>query len=314
MMAAAERMLVIGADGMIGRALATRLARNGYAVIGTSRKAAPGLIPLDLARDAAQWTLPTANVAFLCAAVTSQEKCRKEPDVCRAVNVDATLALAERLVRQGTHVICPSTNLVLSGEQPFQAVDDSYAPRSEYARQKADAEKRLQRLPGTCIVRFTKVFGRGTPLLRGWCESLLKGQPIRPFADMSMAPLPLDFAVRVLVAIASARATGIMQISAAADITYATAARFVAKRLGAADELVQPITVAESGMPIEHVPRHAALDTARLQTEFGFRPPCPRDAVELGMKPAITTDRNAAGIAIGLPDGALLSSLQDCCA
>ena len=309
-----DTMLVIGADGMIGRALAARLARDGYTVIGTSRNAAPGMIALNLARDAAQWTPPPAMVAFLCAAVTSQDKCRKEPDMCRAVNVAATLALAERLVRQGTHVIFPSTNLVLSGEQPFQAADNSYAPQSEYARQKANAEICLQRLPGTCIVRITKVFGRGAPLLRGWCESLLKGQSIRPIADMPIAPVPLDFAVRALVAIAAARATGIVQISAAEDTTYAAAARFVAKRLGAADELVQPITVAESGVPIEHVPRYAALDTSRLQTEFGFRPPCPRDAIEMGMKPTNTTDRNAAGNAIGLLDGALLSSLQDCCA
>ena len=139
-------------------------------------------------------------------------------------------------------------------------------------------------LPGTCIVRLTKVFGRGVPLLRGWCESFLKGQTIRPFADMPMAPVPLDFAVRRSSQLPPHGPTGIVQISAAEDITYAAAARFVAKRLGAAEELVQPVTVAESGVPIEYVPRHTTLDTSRLQTEFGLKPPCPRDAIELGMK------------------------------
>ena len=283
-MKATETMLVIGADGMIGRALAARLARDGYNVIGTSRRATPGLIALDLARDAEQWSPLPASVAFLFAAVTSQENCRDEPAASRAVNVNATLALAEKLVQQGTHIIFPSTNLVLSGERPYQASDDPYAPQTEYARQKASAEKCLRRLAGTCIVRLTKVFGRGVPLLRGWCESFLKGQTIRPFADMPMAPLPLDIAVRALTAIAAARATGIVQISAAEDITYAAAARFVAKRLGTAEDLVRPATVAESGVPIEYVPRHTTLDTTRLRSEFGFKPPCPRDAIELGMQ------------------------------
>ena len=312
-MKATETILVIGADGMIGRALAARLARDGCNVIGTSREAVPSMIALDLVRDTSQWTPPPATVAFLCASVTSQEKCRNEPAASRVVNVNATLGLAEKLVRQGTHVIFPSTNLVLSGERPYQAPDDPYAPQTEYARQKASAEKCLQRLPGTCIVRFTKVFGRSAPLLRGWCESLLKSQPIRPFADMPMAPVPLDFAVRALAAIAAARATGIVQISAAEDITYAAAARFVAKRLGAAEDLVQPMTVAESGVPIEYVPRHTTLDTARLRAEFGFKPPCPRDAIELGMKPTFAKNRDTICNAIGLPDGYLRLSLQNVC-
>jgi dTDP-4-dehydrorhamnose reductase len=308
-----ESMLVIGADGMLGRAVAARLVRDGYNVIGTSRNDSPGMIVLDLAREAAQWTPPPANVAFLCAAITSQETCRQQSAASRAVNVDATFALAEKLVRQGTHVIYPSTNMVLSGDRPKQTADEPYAPRTEYARQKAFVENCLRHLPGTCVVRLTKVFGRGTPLLRGWCESLLAGQKIRPFADMPIAPVPLDFVVRILVSISAARATGIVQVSAAEDISYAAAARFVAKRLGAAEELVQPVTVAESGLPIEYVPRHTTLDISRLRTEFGFKPPCPRDAIELGMKPIVAITRKDRGIAIGPLVECFPPSLQDCC-
>ena len=37
-MSTAETILVIGADGMIGRALANRLAADGYCVLGTARQ------------------------------------------------------------------------------------------------------------------------------------------------------------------------------------------------------------------------------------------------------------------------------------
>ncbi len=240
---------------------------------------------LDLARDVAGWIPPRAAVAFLCAAITSQEKCRAEPAASRAVNVDATLLLAEKLVRQGTHVVFPSTNLVLSGERPHQNADDPYMPQTEYARQKAEAEQRLRQLPGTCIVRFTKVLGPDAPLLRAWCEALRRGEVIHPFSDMPIAPVPLGIAVESLAAIAAARAEGIVQVSATEDITYANVARFIAKRLGAAESLVQPIAASSSGAAIEYVPRHTTLDTTRLRTEFGLVPPSPWDAIEVGMIP-----------------------------
>jgi hypothetical protein len=104
-----------------------------------------------------------------------------------------------------------------------------------------------------------------------------------------------------------------VQVSAAEDITYAAAARFVAKRLGADEELVQPVTVAESGLPIEYVPRHTTLDTSRLQIEFGFKPPCPRDAIELGMKSIVAITRKDRGIAISSSVECFPQSLQDCC-
>jgi dTDP-4-dehydrorhamnose reductase len=231
-MNAAETMLVVGADGTIGRALAERFSADGYNVVRTTR------MTLDLAHDAVNWTPPPARVAILCAAITSQEKCRQDPAASRAVNVEATLALAEKLIRQGTHVVFPSTNFVLSGLHSHQAADEPYAPRTEYARQKAEVEQRLRQLPGTCVVRFTKIFGCGVPLLRAWCEALHRGQPIRPFSDMPMAPVPLEFAAKALAAVATARAAGIVQVSAAEDITYAAAARFMAQRLGAGEELV----------------------------------------------------------------------------
>jgi dTDP-4-dehydrorhamnose reductase len=283
-MKATGTMLVVGADGMIGRVLADHLAADGWNVARTTRKPVPGALALDLAQGAAQWTPPTAKVAFLCAAITSQEKCRAEPATSRAVNVTGTLALAEKLVRQGTHVVFPSTNLVLDGLRRRQSTRDPYAPQTEYARQKTEVEQRLRQLPGTCVVRFTKVLSRGTRLLRGWCEALQQGRAIQPFADMPMAPVPLGLAVEALAAVAAARAEGVVQVSATEDVSYAAAARFVARRLGAAVELVQPLAVADSRIAIEYVPRHTTLDTSRLRTEFGLASPSPWDAIELGMR------------------------------
>jgi dTDP-4-dehydrorhamnose reductase len=280
-----ETILVVGADGMIGRALAQRFAAEGHKVVRTTLLRTPGAIALDLARGAADFVPPPVSVAYLSAAITSQAQCRTQPAATRAVNVEGTLTLAEKLVRQGTHVVFPSTNLVLDGLHPRQPADAPYAPQSEYGRQKAETEQRLLQLPGACVVRFTKVLGRANPLLLGWVAALRKGEIIRPFSDMRMAPVPLNFAAEALVAVAAARAEGVVQVSAKEDVAYAAAAAFVADCITVPRQLVQPVTVAESGMAIECVPAHTTLDTTRLQSDFGLTPPPLWTAIALGMSP-----------------------------
>jgi dTDP-4-dehydrorhamnose reductase len=280
----AEPVLIVGADGMIGRTLAGRFTAAGRNVVRTALSPAAETVALDLAREATAWTPPPAAVAFLCAAITSQDQCRAHRAESRAVNVEGTLALVEKLARQGTHVVFPSTNLVFDGLHPHQPADSPYAPQSEYGRQKAETESRLRQIPGTCVVRFTKVLGRATPLFLGWIAALRKDEAIHPFSDMRMAPVPLDFAVDALIAVAARRVEGVVQVSAEKDITYAEAAYFVANCLIRPPELVQPVTVAEAGMAIECVPAHTTLDTTRMERELGLVPPPPWAAITEGMK------------------------------
>ena len=96
-MTADGSVLVVGADGAIGAAVAARLEVGGHPVIRTSRRGTPGTVPLDLATDPATWRLPKGvSTAVLCAAVTSTEACRNHPDEARRVNVEATVELGRR--------------------------------------------------------------------------------------------------------------------------------------------------------------------------------------------------------------------------
>ena len=279
-------ILVVGADGRIGRALADRLAGKGHAVIRTVLSPESGAEVLDLSRNAAGWTPPRpVSVAFLCAAATSLEYCRTRPMESRAVNVDGTVALARTLTGRGARVVFPSSNLVFDGSCPFARADASVCPRTEYGRQKADAERQLLELPGVCVVRLSKVLGPASPLLAPWAAALRRGEPVRPFADMVMSPVPLGFAVEVLGRVGATPMEGVLQVSAAEDISYEQAARHVAKRIRAAQELVEPVSAAGSGLPLEHLPAHTTLDTTRLRAELGLVPPEVWEAVDVGMTP-----------------------------
>jgi dTDP-4-dehydrorhamnose reductase len=270
--------LVIGADGLIGRALADYLVRSGGTVIETTRQT--GTISekrtfLDLSRDLSKWSPPCkCSVAYVCAAVTSLEKCRAEPAKTALINVQHTVALAGKLVKSGTFVVFPSTNLVFDGSLPYRKADDAVCPVTEYGRQKAEAEKQILALGNmAAVVRFTKVQDPETPLIKGWLNTLRNKESIYPFSDMVVAPLSVDFAVDVLHRVGGTHSAGIFQASAAKDVTYAQVGRYIARRIHASAKLVQPVKSGEAGPSLEAVPRHTTLDTTRLRAEFGLEPP-----------------------------------------
>ena len=263
--------LVIGADGLVGGALIRRLRNAGVSVAGTTRRRAnvhERCIHLDLTDRAGQWRPPwPVSVATICAGVTTVQACKDDPRSTAAINVEAISNLAANLVAAGAFVILLSTNQVLDGSTPRQAPDAPLSPATEYGRQKAEAERRMaQHGQSVAIVRFAKILGPQPSLIAGWTGALKRGEPIQPFSDMTLAPVPLSCAVTVLTLVAGLRLPGVLQVSGEEDITYADAARIGAKALGADTRLVQP-AAAGTG------PVHSSLNTDRLKTALGIVPP-----------------------------------------
>src|SRR5688572_12739688 len=130
--------LVVGADGLIGRALLAELRAAGWAAAGTTRRAKgqEDLIGFDLTdlpdrlmRDARLERLVVQGPlsVFLLAAATSYERCAKDPIGTRLVNVDHTVELARQLMQREAFAVFPSSSAAVR-------------PATEYGRQKAAAE------------------------------------------------------------------------------------------------------------------------------------------------------------------------------
>lgn len=279
----AKHVLVVGADATLGRSLSSAYEEMDIPLWKTTRQqshAGPWSLFLDLSEDMAQWPLPreSIGVAFLCAAVTSQKLCQLEPEFTRKINVSGTVVLARRLVEAGAFIVFPSTNLVFDGGAPFMKSEDIVTPQTEYGRQKAEAESQLLQLGNRiAIVRFSKIIAPGMPLLMNWIHDLKAGKSIHPFSDMMMAPISLTFATNVLCHIAENKISGITQMSAANDVTYAECARYIARKLCIDPDLIEPISYKESG--IHFSPQHTTLDSTRL-VEFGLPSPPPLNAID----------------------------------
>ena len=273
-----EGFLVVGGDGVIGSALVRYLSNKGQKVFGTTRHLdhASSTRPfLDLSGDIATWRPPLkCNIAFLCAAVTNQEKCRQEPAGTQYVNVVRTLELAKSLLEAGFFVVFMSTNLVFDGAKPFPETTDVPNPKTEYGRQKALAEKSLQALGGQiAIMRLSKVFHGTMPLLQKWVGALRNSETIFPFDDLLCSPIPLDLVLGVLENVSRMRMSGIFHLSGDRDISYAEIALRLARHLKLDESLVSPRSARQANLVLEHLPAHTTLDVSGLTRKLGLAPP-----------------------------------------
>jgi dTDP-4-dehydrorhamnose reductase len=270
--------LIIGVDGMLGAGLASHLIQSGHTVYSThfmQDRTYAASTCLDLNEDVSGWQPPVPlDAAFLCAAVTSIDQCHTQPEKSRRINVENTLSLAEKISKNGAALFFPSSNLVFDGCTPFQKTTDKVNPCCEYGKQKAETEQGLKNLTNrVSIVRFTKILSSGMALIRNWIDDLRLGKAIHPFSDMVLSPVSIRFAVEAAIAIMQSERYGIWQVSATEDVTYEQMARYLARKIGASETLIEPVKSAESGLSFETIPMYTTLDTSRLQDELGLRPP-----------------------------------------
>jgi dTDP-4-dehydrorhamnose reductase len=269
--------LIIGGDSQLGSSLVSHLREAKQNVISTVFSRDPVFqneFFLDLSKDTSNLSIPGKfNIAFLCAAVTSTEFCRIQPEKSRKINVENTLALAKQISQTGAALFFPSSNLVFDGLSPFQKTTDPVSPRCEYGRQKVETEHGLINLTAkTTIVRFTKIISPGMALIRNWITDLRQDKTIHPFSDMVLSPVSLRFVTEAIIAIIQRESYGLWQVSASEDVTYEQMARYLAQKMGISQKKIEPIKVDQSGLKFETLPEHTTLDTTRLKEELGIEP------------------------------------------
>lgn len=266
------KALVVGGDGLIGRALAQALRAAGHSVAPTSRRGSSGALSLDLAGPLPD-TLPDCDVACFCAAMTGFAACRAAPELSERVNVSAPAVLARSLAARGARVILLSTSAVFDCEAPHMAPERPYAPRGVYGAQKARAETAFLDLgPRATVLRLSRVFGEHDARIEQWTRALRSGERVQAVEAHTVSPVGLYDVVRALSALVESSEGGIYQASGAEDWSYVRLATEIAVRLKAPPHLVQSRSAREAGIPPDEVTRFTSLDCTRLTRFCGFKP------------------------------------------
>jgi dTDP-4-dehydrorhamnose reductase len=292
--------LLIGGDSEIGAATAAHMRRLGLPVMSTTRRRerVAGDRPfLDLSLPLDDWEPPPdTRAACIFAAVARLLDCARDPAGSAHVNVGQPLVLAARLRAKGIPLLFLSTDKVFDGSRAQVPADAPPCPVSEYGRQKAEAEAALLRQRGNgapiAILRLSKVVSPGMPLLKEWTMALASGTAIRAFSDLMMAPVPVALVATAIAGLLLDPAGGIFQLSGPRDVSYVEAGNYLAQKIGAAPELVTPVSAYSAGMPPGATPPHTTLDSAAICRRLGIVVPDPWKVID----GAVETDHIPASL------------------
>ncbi|SAK77199.1 dTDP-4-dehydrorhamnose reductase [Caballeronia hypogeia] len=190
---------LIGASGLLGRAVAAELARadsaKSWRVVLTARSRADAqntrldLLDHDAVRVFLRALEPDAIV--VAAAERRPDVCENDPALARALNVDALRVIASEARALGAWVLSISTDYVFDGASPPYSPDDAPAPLNAYGRSKLEGERALLEAdPSSCVLRLPLLYGP----FADWSESAVTSltPAIVKSADPTNPPASMD--------------------------------------------------------------------------------------------------------------------------
>lgn len=143
-------VVVLGANGQLGRAFTARLREEGVAARALDRS------ELDLARpETVAETIERLgpSVVINAAAYTDVPRAEQEEALARRINVDGPGELARACARIGASFVHFSTDYVFSGEgeRPWKETDPA-GPLNAYGRTKLEGERRIAEVGGSWLI------------------------------------------------------------------------------------------------------------------------------------------------------------------
>ena len=206
------KVLVTGAAGMVGRAVARYCQSTSHEIFPYDRKG----LDISVAKGVAavvEGVRP--DVVINCAAWTDVDGC--ESDLERAFQANAVgpenLAYASRLVGAGFVTI--STDYVFDGEKEgFYTQRDDPNPKSTYAQSKFEGERRAQRAYArTIVVRTGFIFGPGGKnFLSTVLDRARRGEPLKVISDAWGTPTYAFHLAERLVELANRDLPGVFHV------------------------------------------------------------------------------------------------------
>jgi nucleoside-diphosphate-sugar epimerase len=200
----AGKILITGAEGLVGAALARALAERGDEVVGLDLRAAePG--DVRKAEDVRRALAGCEGVVHL-AAVSRVVWGERDPEACLSTNVGGTRTVLREARR--AWVLFASSREVYGQPAALPATEDApLAPVNVYGRCKVAGERLADEAERAAVVRLSNVYGstadHADRVLPAFARAAVAGDPLRvDGAGHTFDFTHLDDAVRGLMAVA----------------------------------------------------------------------------------------------------------------
>ena len=237
--------LIVGGDSAIGRNLKVFWEKLGIKFHASTRHLdvvsheRPYIDLTDGVWDAIH-DIRYDSVVF-CAAITGLANCENNPSFSHRVNVENTLNLARLLSRNAEYLLFLSSDQVLGGSIGGHGENKLSDSKSEYGRQKAEAEVGFMSLSNAGVLRLGKVVHEDWPLFRNWKKRLRAGERIEAYVNLNLAPVRIEDVVLKIDELLKAKEPSIARFAASEEISYFMFAKEMARELGVDPCLVRGV-------------------------------------------------------------------------
>jgi dTDP-4-dehydrorhamnose reductase len=260
---------ILGANGMLGRALRELLTRESRPFVGLD------LPDFDmLKQDQVERALDAGTTTvFNCAAYTNVDLAEQEEAVATRLNGDAVALLARECARRAIPLVHYSTDYVFAGDatEPYP-VDGPHDPLGAYGRSKAVGERALWDASGPhLLLRTSWLYA---PWANNFVRTIFKASrdrdALKVVADQSGRPTSAEHLARVSLALLDKQARGTFHVTDGGSCTWHEFASEIVRISGHTCR-VEPCTSAEYARPAKR-PAYSVLDLGPTEALVGPMP------------------------------------------
>ena len=287
----ANRIVITGAGGLVGRTLGALARERGHDVMALS--SADCDITDRAAVDRALAGSAAETLVVNCAAHTKVDEAERDEARAHAVNATGAENVARACAAAGARLVHLSTDYVFSGRfpgapRPYE-IDDETGPLSVYGRSKLAGERAvLAAMPEARVVRTAWIFSDEQSNFVGAmrAKALEGDEPVDAVADQVSSPTYVGDLAATLLELASATVgEPVLHVANAGQASRYDQARAVFELVGADPDRVRPVGTDQHPRPAPR-PSYSAL-SQRRSIEAGLSPLRPwRDALAT----ALTSD------------------------
>ncbi len=284
------KILLTGANGMVGSALVGRLKESPHQILATGKGACrlPSsmlsdklrYMPVELTSATAVNTMVQEFAPELIihgAAMTQVDDCEMNKEGCYNINVDATALLIAAAEQVGSRFCYLSTDFVFDGKAGPYREEDETCPINHYGKTKELAEQIVRKSTlAWSIARTVLLYGKADHITRSnfiyWVKDNLEiGKKINVVNDQLRTPTYIPDFVDGIMKIIEMEATGLFHISGKDQMTPFEMANAVADHLGLNRSLISPVD-ASTFTQIGERPLKTGFMIDKAKKELGFSP------------------------------------------
>jgi len=278
-----QRIVIIGAGGLVGTVLAAQATQRGHEVLALTSAQCDVTDATAIERH-----VDADDAVINCAAYTKVDDAERDEDRAFAVNATGAENVAHACARAGAGLVHVSTDYVFSGDfggaerRPYE-IDDQTGPLSVYGRSKLAGEFAvLAAMPDAHVVRTAWIFsgGDGGDFVATMRRLAAGDGTVDVVADQIGSPTYVGDLVGALLEAADGTISEpVLHAANGGETSRFEQARAVFEFVGADPARVRPVDTGRHPRPAPR-PQYSALSGA-MSAEAGLTPLRPwRDALE----------------------------------